>query len=483
MIEAFDNPPLTSYYLALAATVAGWSEIALHLAFLLPAIAAVLGTYTLAKNYCDRPMLAAGVALLTPLFLISGTTIMCDMMLVAFWVWAEVFFEKGLQSGSKAAFFVSGCLAGLAVLTKFSGLSLMPLMVAHGVFKLRRPGWWVIAPLLPVLFAAGYEWLTFRMYGHGLLTYAATYTSKFRAATQGHGWENIILGVGFMGGCFLPMLFYAPWLWSRRVILAGIVLTGACLIGLPYLGKLAKLLWLPEGGINWATLLLCAVFTVGGIQLLLLPLADVWKRCDPLSMTLLCWVFGVAVFDVGINWTVTARGFLPMAPALGILVARRLEKNHDALLKPNLKTLLWPALAAAAVSLILVKADYELANTGRKVAQNLMSQYAKGERTVWFAGHWGFQYYMEKLGAKPVETPKPAFKHGDVVIYPNHGSNIGIPDLSVLTLVTKFTFIPNSHVATMNPAVGAGFYASVMGPLPFAVGRLEPEIYLVYEVK
>jgi hypothetical protein len=341
----------------------------------------------------------------------------------------------------------------------------------------------LVAPLLTVLVAAGYEWLIYRMYGHGLLTYAATYTSKFRAATQGHAWENIILGTGFMGGCFLPMLFYAPWLWSRRALLAGIVLMGACLVGLPYLGRLTKLVWLPEGGLNWGTLLQCAVFTVGGIQILLLPLTDVQKRVDPLSMTLCLWVYGVAVFDVGINWTVTARGFLPMAPALGILIARRLEKNNGAVLKPNVKTLFWPALASAVMSLVLVKADYELANTGRKAAQNLMSQYAKGERTVWFAGHWGFQYYMEKLGAKPIETPKPAFKHGDLVIYPNHGSKIGIQDLSVLTRVNKTTYVTKSNVATMNPAVGAGFYAAVMGPLPFAAGQLEPEIYVVYEVK
>ncbi len=50
MIEAFDNPPLTSYFIALVSLIGGWSEPALHLAFLVPAVAAVLGTYALAKN-------------------------------------------------------------------------------------------------------------------------------------------------------------------------------------------------------------------------------------------------------------------------------------------------------------------------------------------------------------------------------------------------------------------------------------------------
>src|SRR5438067_537898 len=39
------NPPLACYYAALAAAAVGWSETALHLAFLLPAVGAVIGTF------------------------------------------------------------------------------------------------------------------------------------------------------------------------------------------------------------------------------------------------------------------------------------------------------------------------------------------------------------------------------------------------------------------------------------------------------
>src|SRR5689334_15092628 len=72
MTEAFDNPPLTCYYLALAACIVGWGEPALHLAFLLPALAAVWGMFSLARNFCHRPAIAVVAALLSPVFLISG---------------------------------------------------------------------------------------------------------------------------------------------------------------------------------------------------------------------------------------------------------------------------------------------------------------------------------------------------------------------------------------------------------------------------
>src|SRR5215471_4158590 len=76
MVDNFDNPPLTCYYLALAAAVAGWGEPALHLAFILPAVMAILGVFSLAKYFCSRPAIAAAVALSSPVFLISATTLM-----------------------------------------------------------------------------------------------------------------------------------------------------------------------------------------------------------------------------------------------------------------------------------------------------------------------------------------------------------------------------------------------------------------------
>ncbi|HEV2728962.1 MAG TPA: hypothetical protein VGV15_02930, partial [Terriglobales bacterium] len=50
MSEVTQNPPLASYYMALVGSIAGWSERALHIAFLLPTLALVLGTYRLAQR-------------------------------------------------------------------------------------------------------------------------------------------------------------------------------------------------------------------------------------------------------------------------------------------------------------------------------------------------------------------------------------------------------------------------------------------------
>ena len=368
MVENFDNPPLACYYIALVTAVAGWREPVLHLGFLLPALAAAWGIFSLARHYCARPLLAAVVAVLTPVFLITATTLMCDVMLLAFWVWAMVFFEKGLAEDRRAAFFASGLLAGLAFLTKFTGLALFPLLAVYGLVKHRRFGWWIVTPLLLLLFVACYEGTTYRLYGKGLLLTAAR-VSSHAAGTRGGGFlERQILGLSFVGGCFLPILFYAPWLWSGRGFLKVLLLTAPCLLVYPYLGRFAHLLWHANGRPNWLLCVQSAVFITAGVHLFALAVADSWERRDAASLLLLLWILGVFVFATTLNWTLNGRSVLPMIPALGILVARRIQRQPRRIRAGPFQTLFLPVITAAAISLLLAKADCDLAETGRTAA-------------------------------------------------------------------------------------------------------------------
>ena len=96
MADVTKNPPLACYALALAASLFGWSEHALHLIFLLPAAGMAWGTYRLAEDLSGRPLLATLTAVLTPVFLVSSTNVMCDTMMVCFWVWAVVCWRLSL---------------------------------------------------------------------------------------------------------------------------------------------------------------------------------------------------------------------------------------------------------------------------------------------------------------------------------------------------------------------------------------------------
>lgn len=483
MIRCFDNPPLACYYIALVASVTGWSEISMHLAFLIPALAAVWGTFSLARIYCKRPVLAAVIAVLTPVFLISATTVMCDVMLLAFWTWSIVVFEKGLEKNDWRIFVASGVLAGLAVLTKFTGLALIPLLGAYGLTRHRRAGWWILVPIIVIFFAAAYELLTYRLYGHGLLFTATALASEDRSQVQGALLEKNVLGLGFVGACFLPVVFYAPLLWSRRVLLPGLCIFVPLILLLPRLPQLKPFLQ-HDGHLNWPTCILCALFILGGIHLMMLAAADFWKRRDPASFLLVVWILGIFVFATVLNWTINGRSLLPILPAVGILVARRLEITSQAAGREMMLGLLWPALPAAVISIVLVKADYDLAGANRIAAQTLCARHQKKDNTVYFEGHWGFQYYMEKFGAKAMNFGSAKVASGDMLVLPTNASEVFFtPPIKLFREYEILEYVPNPYCSTMNHKAGAGFYASIFGPLPFAIQNLEPSQFFVYKVK
>ena len=143
MWNCTENPPLACYYLALGAGFFGWSEIGLHFAFVLPALAVICGTHRLARHFCDRPMLAALATLFTPVFLVSSLTVMCDVLMLAFWVWAVVWWVEGMERDDFGRLAVSGLFIALAALTKYYGVCLVPLLGAYGLLIKGRPGRWI----------------------------------------------------------------------------------------------------------------------------------------------------------------------------------------------------------------------------------------------------------------------------------------------------------------------------------------------------
>ena len=139
MTEVTQNGPLASYYIALAASCVGWNEIALHLAFLIPAAAVVLGTYLLAARFCLNPLLAAMATLWCPVFLLSSTTLMCDVMMLAFWVWATVLWLRSATGGTHGPAILAAVLMAAASVTKYSAaVSLVPLLLVYSLARWQR---------------------------------------------------------------------------------------------------------------------------------------------------------------------------------------------------------------------------------------------------------------------------------------------------------------------------------------------------------
>lgn len=477
------NPPLAAYYMALVGSIGGWSERALHLGFLVPAVIVVLATYRLALRFTNHSFLASAASLAAPGFLVSATGLMCDVSMLALWLVALILWIKGLDEPGKPAYLlISSVLVAACALTKYFGISLIPLLFAYSWFRQRSFRRWILYLAIPIVILGAYELYTIHLYGHGLIALAALHKSYVRASETASG--RALVGLVFAGGCTLPALTFAPLLWRLRQVLWGALAAGVLALsfwrGWIDLGSLynnEEWLHYRLGHLSVQMFFLAAA----GISLLALAITDLWRKKDAASLLLFLWVGGTIFFAVVINWDVNARSMLPMIPAVGILIARRIQEHDIALGSRSWFALAIPLIVSGAISLWVAAADTALANTAR-LAANYIHEKTKGDsHTVWFEGRWGFEYYMEQFGARPVEPEADQCKFGDLVVIPKYNTALFKFPLKT-TQAEIVDFDVHTWVTAMNPDAGAGFYFSGWGPLPFVFGEVPAQRYLMARV-
>src|SRR5271166_2737803 len=136
---------------------------------------------------------------------------------------------------------------------------------------------------------------------------------------------------------------------------------------------------------------------------------------------------------------------------------------------------------SGAVSLWVASGDAALANSARQAAFYFHQQTRNEPGVVEFQGHWGFQYYMESFGARPLEQGVIQSNPGDFIVVPVNNTNPFKLGEEVIPVKTIEFEVP-SRVATISTELGAGFYSSVWGPLPFAIGPVPNERYHMVRV-
>lgn len=484
MPYAMKNPPLVSYYIAFVASIFGFGEKAIHTAMIVPAVAAGTGTFVLAKRLCSMPITAALICIVTPVFVISSSTVMCDTLMLALWIWAIILWMEGLDRDSHFLLLAAGLLIAMSALTKYFGISLIPLLTVYSVFRKKTPVLWVPAMILPVLVLAGYQIATETMYGRGLLFDAADYAGNLRGESGMQYLKNGLNGITFLGGCVITTVLYIPLIWSRRVLFIFLVLTIVAVI-LLWISKDAGTVVFASGAgsLDRHLAIEIPVFAAGGAGILALSVRDLIRRRDSGSVLIMLWLTGTFVFAGFMNWTTSGRAILPAAPVAGILIARAMEENRA--LEGGLRNYLrfFPLAAALLITLITAWADYGFADSARGAAEQIYSRHSGRGGVFWFQGHWGFQYYMESLGAKSVDWKRSSISRGEVIATPLTNTNVqSLPD-SIFTRMEEVESTPSSRFSTVSAEAGAGFYSSNWGPVPYSIGPVFKDRYMVDSAK
>jgi hypothetical protein len=255
-------------------------------------------------------------------------------------------------------------LAGCAVLFRYSGLCVIPLVLLAGL--LYKKWFSALFCLIPLGLLLAHDWQAY-----GELHLLAM--SEFQAVSNGPE-EVFLKGVALLamlGGVgLLPFLSWsgrAPWGLGIGAVLGAL---GAYLCGMGAGGTMAVILFSSSGAL---------AFTRLGFT----------SKEDLLIST---WAIGGAVFLLGLRFA-AARYWLPFLPAF-VLAALRVA--------PSSRRLGFALGLSVLLALGLSVDDRAFARAQRNAALQV-NTYGEGS----FAGHWGFQYHMEALGWRPLEEGGP----------------------------------------------------------------------------
>jgi hypothetical protein len=228
--------------------------------------------------------------------------------------------------------------------------------------------------------------------------------------------------------------------------------------------------------LQWFTSTQAGLLAAAGILALWLPLADAFRRRNADAVLLGLWMFGTAFFAGFVNWTCNGRSILPMAPAVGILLVRRIEdRYHD--YPRGARRWMWSLVPAGCLAVMVAWSDCQLAHAARVATTEIVRFCRPQQKPVWFQGHWGFQYYMQRAGGRPFDFSNRVAKSQDWLIIPAKSSGILVIAENEAETVREIWVPSCSWLTTLDHYAGAGFYASHFGPLPFAFGSFPDELY------
>jgi hypothetical protein len=288
------------------------------------------------------------------------------------------------------------------------------------------------------------------------------------------------LGAGCVAAVSLNFSRLARWQWFAAGILGG---AAAALV----YGSDAGPAWVVSVQVFfWAVVGVLALFAAfGGFFHALKHGAHRGSHAAE-ALPLVLLLAGTLVFALAFNHFVNARILLAGIMAVCLLAFVATPCSAPGMRNATLCLALMPTVA---LSLLVLAADTAQAAGARALGTVLQTMQeagqgpvADGESRVWFTGHWGLQYYLQQRGGRPLDVAKLEVKPGDLIVTPSNNTNLiqlKIPGNHVPEVFAPHTL---RFLATQNKAAGAGFYADVFGPLPFAFGDIPPERYVLLRV-
>lgn len=460
------NPLAHHYYLAFLVKVGGEREWFLRLGCVLLSSFAALFVLALARRWTSYPLLATLLFCVMPAQWLTAHSLLIDSTLGFLFLMGLYFFIRGVELDSVPLFLVSGLAMGLAFITKYPSIFLLPLTALWFFLKWKKmPRKWlpVLAWGVSLTIFLLYQAWTASLYGRPhVLAASARMVDVF-------GWPKyLVFFIFFSGSTLLPLVAW-PAVGYRRAVLYAI-LTGC----LTYFLSSAR------GGFEIGQATLLSLWAITTVLFLLAFILERNGWVFPRDYFLFGWVTGFMLMMMVVMGWVAARYYVIVLPAMVFSSVRLIEMKWPERAPVVLKSALAVLFICGG---LLAYADYKQAEPMRQIGLQLKAKgYAGGERHF-FLGDSFISSYLKRDGWVPC-FPETELKKGDLVL----AREVTMPLVWFyrrplnLKEVARFDFPTVFPIKVMHYHGSAGFYASVWGALPFTFAEGPWERFKLYEV-
>ena len=277
---------------------------------------------------------------------------------------------------------------------------------------------------------------------------------------SGNFWSNLFAYLTYL---FFPIPFTVVWLatqWRRAkflVVIAGIPIVIAHFMVFPSRSLIQE--WPVAAVLYSLTALLDMIYQ--GL-----------KSKDRIGILLSLWVLMPLPAAIYVHFPI--KYMVAVLPAIVLILIRALPS-----LSKRRGTLAYGAMvfACTGFSLVLLRADADFAEYGRKAAAELIAPRVAAGEKVWYGGQWGFYWYAHEAGAQISKPGEPGPLPGDLLaVGLMEGGGATLNRFPNRELIDSRSY-DSPHGRTMG--FGAGLYSNSFGYVPW---RWKPDARNVYEL-
>ncbi len=444
-------PPVLPYWWAAGIRLFGPHPVLWKL-WLMPVSGLFVGSlYALFRRFArGLEMPLVWMTVLSPTFLPS-LNLMLDVPALALGLFALALFLRACDRLDPGWLLGAGLAAGVAMETKYTAfLAPAAMMLYAGVHGLLGPGDWkrraglLAFALVAALIALNifWWWEAFIAWRHGESHFYHEFDSTRRDLGEQFAFFSLPL-LALLGGAASTLLLLGLAGLGRRLwsvgVTAGLLALGYTLVAwcgaTVVLDVDESLPVLPALGVDQITLEQ-VIFSLSGFAVFLtstwaaarlvrvgrggLWRAPDWRRYR-VDWFLVLWLG----LEVAGYFVLTPFG--AVRRILGVVTAATVLTGRLAALtcrSPQRRRLVWAVAAVTALlGLVFYAVDFRDAWTQREAARQAAALVRAQEprAVIWYVGHWGFQFYAEGAGMRPVVPDRPAYAlhRGDWLVVPS----------------------------------------------------------------